>query len=110
MAVITTSAPPATGSAADPGSIRVCVREITQVFNPIDPSPFAERDLNDEAERFIVSWARDLPADAPLSLSVEGSRAAPIPDPGPPVQEAVHVFFARRAETAERELRELLRR
>jgi len=108
--VITASAPPATGSAADPGSIRVCVRELMQIFNAIDPSPFAERDLNDEAERFIVSWARDLPADAPLTLTVEVSRPTPLRDPGPPVQEAVHVFFARRAETAGRELRALLRR
>jgi hypothetical protein len=102
---------PATNAeATDPGAIRVCVRELTQIFNAIDPSPFAERDLNDEAERFIVSWARDLPADAPLALTVEVSRAAPLHDPGPPVQEAVHVFFARRAETTSRELRALLRR
>jgi hypothetical protein len=110
MAVITASAPPVAGSAEDPGSIRVCVRELTQIFNAIDPSPFAERDLNDEAERFIVSWARDLPAEARLALTVEVSRPTPLRDPGTPVQEAVHVFFARRAETAGRELRALLRR
>jgi len=110
MAVITASASPAPAAAADPGRIRVCVRELTQIFNAIDPSPFAERDLNDETERFIVSWARDLPADAPLALSLEVSRPTPLRDPGPPVQEAVHVFFARRAETTGRELRALLRR
>jgi hypothetical protein len=93
-----------------PAGISVCVRELTQLFNAIDPSPFAERDLNDETERFIVSWARDLPAEAPLTLTVELSRPAPLRDPAPSVQEAVHVFFARRAETAGRELRALLRR
>jgi hypothetical protein len=30
------------------------VHALTQFFNPMDASPFAERDLNDEAERFIV--------------------------------------------------------
>jgi hypothetical protein len=109
MAVIIASAPSADG-AGEPGRIRVCVRELIQIFNAIDPSPFPERDLNDETERFIVSWARDLPTDAPLGLTVEVSRPAPLRDPGPPVQEAVHMFFARRAETAGRELRALLRR
>ena len=111
MAVITADAPAtAVDGTPDPGRIRVCVRELTQIFNAIDPSPFEERDLNDEAERFIVSWARDLPAEAPLALTVEVSRPTAVRDPGPPVQEAVHVFFARRAETAGRELRALLRR
>src|SRR3954470_18582969 len=98
MGVRAASTPAAADTAADTGRIRVCVRELTQIFNAIDPSPFPERDLNDETERFIVSWARDLPAEAPLALTVEVNRSTPLRDPGPPVQEAVHVFFARRAE------------
>jgi hypothetical protein len=89
--------------------MRVCVRELDAMFSSIDPSPLAERDLADETEHFIVSWARDLP-NVPLSLSVELGRPSRLPDPGPAVRDAVHMFFGRRAETAGRELRTMFRR
>jgi hypothetical protein len=110
MAMIEAAAPASAEHASESGTIRVCVRELAQMFNAIDPSPLGERDLNDETERFIVSWARDLPGDAALALEVEVSRAVPSTDPAPPVRQAVHMFFARRSETASRELRALLRR
>ena len=51
----------------------------------MDPSPFIEKDLDDQADEFIVSWARELPPDAPLKLRVRASRPAdqigvPAPD------------------------------
>src|SRR5215213_3247281 len=64
-------------AAADTGVIRIRVSELSQLFNTIDPSPFQERDLDNEAERFIVSWARDVPSCAPLSLQVELSHQRP---------------------------------
>ena len=39
--------------------IEVKVQSLQQIFNSIDPSPFHERDLDPEAEEFIVSWARE---------------------------------------------------
>ncbi|MGH9323263.1 MAG: hypothetical protein ACRD3V_25695, partial [Vicinamibacteria bacterium] len=50
--------------------IEVRVAELKQLFNAIDPSPFHERDLDPNAEEFIVGWARDLPAGAPFGLLV----------------------------------------
>jgi len=38
--------------------IEVHVTELRLLFNPIDPSPPRERDLDPKAEEFIVSWAR----------------------------------------------------
>lgn len=43
--------------------IEVHVRELKQLFNSIDPSPFRNRDLDPKAEEFIVGWAKDLPGD-----------------------------------------------
>jgi hypothetical protein len=110
MAMIGAGTPAQAARVSEPGAMSVCVRDLAQMFNPIDPSPLGERDLTEETERFIVSWARDIPAGAPLSLTVEVSRGTALRDPGPLVQQAVHVFFARRAETSERELRAMLRR
>lgn len=44
---------------ADPAhsrSISVKLRDINQLFNSMDPSPFIEKDLDDKAEEFIVGW------------------------------------------------------
>ena len=48
-------------SAAKPNQIEVRLRELAQLFNLMDPSPFVDRDLDAAAEEFIVSWARELP-------------------------------------------------
>ena len=40
--------------------IELRVDEIAQLFHTLDPSPFRERDLDREAEEFIVGWAREL--------------------------------------------------
>ena len=47
--------------ANDSRVIEVRVAELRQLFNAIDPSPFRERDLDPDAEKFILDWARDLP-------------------------------------------------
>ena len=50
--------------------IEVFVDRIEQLFNSMDPSPFHERDLDDDAEEFIVSWAQEFPRRDPVSLVV----------------------------------------
>ena len=44
--------------------------EIAQLFHTLDPFPFRERDLDREAEDFIVGWARELPVDQPISIVI----------------------------------------
>src|SRR5215813_8990344 len=102
-------------SAGDPippkcAVIEVHVGELKQLFNSIDPSPFHNKDLDPDAEEFIVGWAKDLPHDASLGLVVELDRPAGLPDEAAVLREAIHEFFRQRAETQRRSLRELLRR
>jgi hypothetical protein len=42
-------------------AIEIQIEEIAQLFHSLDPFPFREKDLDKEAEEFIVSWARELP-------------------------------------------------
>ena len=42
-------------------TIKLKLRDMSQLFNSMDPSPFIEKDLDDDAEEFIVSWARNSP-------------------------------------------------
>lgn len=102
-------------SAGDPiapkcSVIEVHVGELKQLFNSIDPSPFRNKDLDREAEEFIVGWAKDLPRDRPFALVVDLDRDAGLPDEAAVLRDAVHAFFRQRAEAYRRNLRELLRR
>lgn len=90
-------------------SIFLRLRELAQLFNPMDPSPLPERDLDAEAEEFIVSWARELPSREGLELEIHVSTPPPA-DGAEGAQTAVRNYFATRAGIKRRELAQLLRR
>ena len=90
--------------------IEVRVEELRQLFNAIDPSPFRERDLDPNAEQFIVDWARDLPRDVPLALRVHLERCAGRADEAALLGQAIHQHFKVSATASRRTLRELFRR
>ena len=91
------------------GVIEVRIRELAQLFNSLDPSPFHERDLDDDAEVYIVGWARELPADAPLSIVVHlpEDEARKAEERG--LKAALANYFAERASMQQRDLNELFR-
>jgi hypothetical protein len=85
--------------------IEVKVQTVHQLFNSMDPSPFHERDLDHDAEHFIVGWAQEHPVRTPLRLVVHLGR----PPEGADIAESIHHYFAYRAEMNQREFRHLLR-
>jgi hypothetical protein len=74
----------------------------------MDPSPFHERDLDHDAEEFIVSWAREQAPEATLRLRIV-LKQAPDESVARMVQESIKHYFSYRAENSRREFRELLR-
>ncbi len=96
-------------SAAKPRRIEVRLRELAQLFNSMDPSPFLDRDLDADAEEFIMSWAREHPKDDELELTIHLATAPPT-DRAADVQEAVHHYFRARCEMKGHEFRQLMRR
>ena len=50
--------------------IEIRVNDIAQLFHTLDPFPFREKDLADEAEDYIVSWAREMPGNRPFKIVV----------------------------------------
>ena len=50
-----------TDIAPQTSNIEIRLHKISQLFNSLDPSPFYSRDLDDDAEEFIVGWALELP-------------------------------------------------
>ncbi len=63
-------------AAADQGhphTISLKLRDMNQLFNSMDPSPFIEKDLDDDAEEFIVSWAQNSPITLRSNVSVRAN-------------------------------------
>ena len=89
--------------------IEVHVAELKQLFNAIDPSPFREKDLDPNAEEFIVSWAREAARDAQLALLVYLDRPAGLPEEAAILKEAIQGFFAQRRDSTRQRLRQLFR-
>jgi hypothetical protein len=73
----------------------------------MDPSPFIEKDLDADAEEFIVSWAQEFPTDDPVRLHIYIEQT-PTEDPKEPIKKAVHNYFAHRAEITDLEFKRLL--
>lgn len=88
----------------------VHVRELSQLFNAYDRSPFRERDLDPGAEEFIVGWASEVPARTPLRLVIHVD-VKPVPEGAEAVaRSAVPAFFSGRAVATRRRLRALFHR
>ena len=90
--------------------IEVHVAELKQLFNAMDPSPFRQRDLDPDAENFIVGWAREIPTNVALALVVHLDRPAGLPEEPAILRDAIRGFFSQRALASRRRLRELFRR
>ncbi len=89
-------------------SIKLKLRDLSQLFNLMDPSPFIEKDLDDEAEEFIVSWAEEFSPRARLDLRVYLERW-PEQDPTELIRQAVHNYFTYRAELTKLEFKHLMK-
>jgi hypothetical protein len=96
-------------SAAGAPSIELKLREITQLFNSLDPSPFNEQDLDHDAEEFIVGWARELPRRRPLHLVLHLEKPLPEGRDRASVADAIHHYFTYRATITRLELRQLFK-
>lgn len=75
----------------------------------MDPSPFHEKDLDHDAEEFIVSWAQEFPRKDPLALVVHVNQLPAQRDAQRLVEAAVHNYFAYRANINQLEFRHLLK-
>ncbi len=92
-----------------PHKIEVNLREISQLFNSMDPSPFQEKDLDQDAEEFIVSWAREYPRDEPVTLLIHVNQPIEGTEQAALVKQAVQNYFAYRANLKRLEFKRLMR-
>jgi hypothetical protein len=93
---------------AESGIIRLRLRELAQLFNAMDPSPMLDRELDRNAEEFIVERARELPPNHELKLIIEVA-TLPSADCAAEAEGAVRHYYVGRAESKRREFRMLMR-
>jgi hypothetical protein len=64
--MVESSVPESTADA----KIEINLSRLAQLFNSLDPSPFHERDLDRDAEEYIIGSAEEIPRQRQLRLVV----------------------------------------
>lgn len=90
-------------------AIEIQIDHVAQLFDTLDPFPFRERDLDKDAEDYIVGWARELPKAGPIRIIVHLPGAEADSEHGRQLGDALHRYFSYRAEFVTKELKELFR-
>jgi hypothetical protein len=99
--------PPTMAVAA--AAIEIRVDKVAQLFHSLDPYPFRERDIDREAEEFIVGWAREMPRSQPIAIVVHLPESEARTKAASDLSEALGRHFAERGRDLQRDLNELFR-
>lgn len=89
-------------------AIELRLEKISQLFSTLDPFPFREKDLDKDAEDFIVDWAREL-GDRDIELVIHLPAAEANTTSEAELGSAINGYFGYRAEMIALELKELFR-
>jgi len=89
--------------------IELKLRDVNQLFNTMDPSPFHEKDLDHDAEEFILSWAQEFHRHELVDLIVHMEKLPEGQDARRIIEEAVHNYFAYRARLNQLEFKRLMK-
>lgn len=85
------------------------LNRLAQLFNTFDPAPFLERDLDDDAEAYIVASAREITDRHPFKLVVHLPQAEADREDARQLAKAVNHYFLNRALGQRREMRQVFR-
>jgi len=90
-------------------TIMVRLNRLSQLFNSFDPSPFKEKDLDDNAEDYIVGWVRDIgDRDFRICVALPPKEAEGVKDGD--IANAIHNHFDYKVKNEQRQLRLQFRR
>ncbi len=89
--------------------IELNLRVINQLFDSRDPSPFLERDLDENAVDYIVSSANEHSLASPMTLVIHLSEAGSLSVDQATIVDAIHNHFAYNADQLRRKLKQIIR-
>ena len=73
--------------------IEIDLSSVKQLFNSFDPAPFYEKELDADAENYIVDMVDDFPLKTPFRLVIYLHGASPTGDDALTITRAVHTHF-----------------
>jgi hypothetical protein len=94
---------------APASAIELRVDDVGQLFDTLDPFPFRERDLDRDAEEYIVGWARELSPKQPITIIVHLPLEKSSAEAAADIRQAFSRYFDYRAGIIRRDLNELFR-
>jgi hypothetical protein len=89
--------------------IEIKLTRIMQLFNSFDPSPFHEKELDWDAERYIVDTIDDFPKKTGFILVIHMPRSLADSDEGRALPVAIRNHFQYKALVTERKFRQRLK-
>ncbi|HVY70715.1 MAG TPA: hypothetical protein VHH73_12365 [Verrucomicrobiae bacterium] len=93
----------------DTHQIELNLRDVEQLFNTMDPSPFHEKDLDHDAEEFILSWAQEFNLHEPVELVIHFDKLPENERARSAIASAVHNYFTYRARLNQLEFKRLMK-
>lgn len=90
-------------------AIELRLRDVSQLFNTLDPFPFREKDIDPAAEHFIVGWAQDLPKNKPIEIVVHLQSGTADERTRSDIANALCGWFAAKAKAESNAIRTLFR-
>ncbi|MES2855337.1 MAG: hypothetical protein V4692_05720 [Bdellovibrionota bacterium] len=90
-------------------SVELKLRTPRQLFDERDPAPFRDRDLDDDAARYIHASFRELDDHKNARLSLYFESMGELAESPQEIVRAIHAFFRFEAETKRRELKDTFR-
>lgn len=90
--------------------IELVLSDVKQLFNSFDPSPFREKELDQNAQEYIFNAVGDIPVKEPVELVVYLPPVMSTPEMEEAIAFGIHNHFRIQLAYAEKELRRLFRR
>lgn len=83
------------------------VKNVKELFSSLDPSPFRDKDLDDDVEYYIVEACREIGRETPMKIVIHVEEA---PDEvAADVEASMHRYFHYRLDRTQLDLRAVLR-
>ncbi len=86
--------------------IEISLTSVIQIFNTLDPSPFFEKQLDDDAERYIVDTVNDFPKKTEFAIVIHLPKECSASAECRVIPDAIHNHFRYKAIAEERHLRQ----
>jgi hypothetical protein len=86
-------------------TIEISLGKLQQLFNSLDPSPFHDRDLDHDAEQYIVGRAEEVPLHRSINLVIHLPKDQLASADPPSLERAIQNYFAYQQEQSHRRLR-----